>query len=132
MPARISRGFKDISLSFRRHPVTNDLVVLKDESAIAKSVRNIVGTAFGEKPFDLNFGSPVAKILFEPFDPRIAASYSASIREVVQRNEPRVNVLDVFVEARPDSNALTIVIDYEIIGLSVPPQQVTYIAKSVR
>jgi len=132
VPARISRGFKDISLSFRRHPVTNDLVVLKDESAIAKSVRNIVGTAFGEKPFDLNFGSPVAKILFEPFDPRIAASYSASIREVVQRNEPRVNVLDVFVEARPDSNALTIVIDYEIIGLSVPPQQVTYIAKSVR
>ena len=132
MPARISRGFKDISLSFRRHPVTNDLVVLKDESAIAKSVRNIVGTAFGEKPFDLNFGSPVAKILFEPFDPRIAASYSASIREVVQRNEPRVNVLNVFVEARPDSNALTIVIDYEIIGLSVPPQQVTYIAKSVR
>ena len=112
--------------------MTNDLVVLKDESAIAKSVRNIVGTAFGEKPFDLNFGSPVAKILFEPFDPRIAASYSASIREVVQRNEPRVNVLDVFVEARPDSNALTIVIDYEIIGLSVPPQQVTYIAKSVR
>jgi len=132
VPARISRGFKDISLSFRRHPVTNDLVVLKDESAIAKSVRNIVGTAFGEKPFDLNFGSPVAKILFEPFDPRIAASYSASIREVVQRNEPRVNVLNVFVEARPDSNALTIVIDYEIIGLSVPPQQVTYIAKSVR
>ena len=132
MPARISRGFKDISLSFRRHPVTNDLVVLKDESAIAKSVRNIVGTAFGEKPFDLNFGSPVAKILFEPFDPRIAASYSASVREVVQRNEPRVNVLDVFVEARPDSNALTIIIDYEIIGLGVPPQQVTYIAKSVR
>ncbi len=132
MPNRISRGFKDISLSFRRHPITNDLLVLKDETAIAKSIRNIASTALGERFFTPNFGSVIARSMFDVVDPRIVASYEGSIKDAIQKNEPRVDVTNIRAVASFEANAIDFVIEYKIIGLDVGLQNLSFIAKSVR
>ena len=62
---RISRSFKDISLSFKRHPVTNDIAVLKNADAIKRSVRNLVQTIPNERFFNSTIGSEVKNLLFE-------------------------------------------------------------------
>jgi phage baseplate assembly protein W len=132
VPTRISRGFKDISLSFKRHPVTNDLLVLKDETAIAKSVRNIASTAVGERFFAPNFGSPTANALFDVTDIRVVAQYEGSIRDAVQKLEPRVEVTNIKAAATFENNAIDFIIEYKIIGLDVGLQTISFIAKSVR
>ena len=60
-----SRTFKDINLSFKRHPVTNDVITVSDEDAIKRSVKNIIFTILGEKPFEPNFGSVISQSLFD-------------------------------------------------------------------
>ena len=58
---RVSQGFKDVSMSFKVNPLTNDLIGLKNENAIARSIRNIVFTLPGEKFFNESFGSRISK-----------------------------------------------------------------------
>ena len=61
---RVSRGFKDISMTFQANPLNNDLIAIKNQNAIARSIRNIVFTLPGEKYFNPNFGSKISKVLF--------------------------------------------------------------------
>ena len=59
-----SKAFKDINLSFKRHPVTNDVVAIRDEDAIKRSVKNIIFTTLGEKPFVPQFGSVINAVSY--------------------------------------------------------------------
>ena len=102
---RISRAFKDISLSFEPHPVTKDLPILKNESAIRRSVRNIVQTIPTEKFFNSIFGSDVRGSLFEFVDFGTASVISDQIQISINNFEPRVDNLQVEVLPRPDRNA---------------------------
>ena len=119
-----SRAFKDINLSFKRHPVTNDVVTISNEDAIKRSVKNIVFTILGEKPFDPFFGSVVNESLFDLNtslnEIRVADEISASLRNY----EPRISDIDVTVTVAPDTNEMNCTVQYEIVGLSTPPQEV--------
>ena len=119
-----SRSFKYINLSFKRHPVTNDVVVIRDEDAIKRSVRNIIFTILGEKPFEPNFGSVINESLFDLNtslnEIRVADEISASLRNY----EPRISDIDVTVTVAPDTNEMNCTVQYEIVGLSTPPQEV--------
>ena len=119
-----SRAFKDINLSFKRHPVTNDVVVIRDEDAIKRSVKNIILTILGEKPFEPNFGSVINESLFDLNtslnEIRVADEISASLRNY----EPRISDIDVTVTVAPDTNEMNCTVQYEIVGLSTPPQEV--------
>ena len=119
-----SRAFKDINLSFKRHPVTNDVVTIRDEDAIKRSVRNIIFTILGEKPFEPDFGSTVNESLFDLStslnEIRIADDITASLK----RYEPRISDIDVTVSLYPDSNEMNATVQYEIVGLPTPPQEV--------
>ena len=119
-----SRAFKDINLSFKRHPVTNDVVVISDEDAIKRSVKNIIFTILGEKPFEPNFGSVINESLFDLNtslnEIRVADEISASLRNY----EPRISDIDVTVTVAPDTNEMNCTVQYEIVGLSTPPQDV--------
>ena len=119
-----SRAFKDINLSFKRHPVTNDVVVIRDEDAIKRSVKNIIFTILGEKPFEPNFGSVINESLFDLNtslnEIRVADEISASLRNY----EPRISDIDVTVTVAPDTNEMNCTVQYEIVGLSTPPQEV--------
>ena len=119
-----SRAFKDINLSFKRHPVTNDVVVIRDEDAIKRSVKNIIFTILGEKPFEPNFGSVINESLFDLNtslnEIRVADEISASLRNY----EPRISDIDVTVTVSADTNEMNCTVQYEIVGLPTPPQEV--------
>ena len=89
---RVSRGFKDISMTFQANPLNNDLIAIKNENAIARSIRNIVFTLPGEKYFNPNFGSKISKVLFENIDDITASVIVDEIKESIRNYEPRVKL----------------------------------------
>ena len=129
---RKSRGFKDISLSFLPHPVTNDLPILLNERAITRSVRNIVETIPTEKYFDSLFGTDVRDSLFENFTNSTVTVLTDQIRTSINNYEPRVNNINLEVNGKPDLNAIEIVIFFDIIGLDVPTQSFSFIVEPTR
>ena len=127
MPAqRVSKSFKDISMSFKFNPLSGDLITLKNENAIARAVRNIVLTTPGEKFFDPEFGSSVSEILFENVDDITALSIQDEIRNCLQNYEPRVELIDVKVNPNFDENQFDVIITYRIIGIDIPPSQLEF------
>ena len=129
---RVSQGFKDISMTFQANPLNQDLIVLKNENAIARSVRNIVFTVPGEKFFQENFGSRISESLFENIDEISALEIKDEITESINRFEPRVKLISV--DAIPDyaGNAFNVLIVYEIIGIDTPAQQLEFVLESNR
>ena len=126
----VSQGFKDISMTFARNPLTSDLIALKNTNAITRSVRNIIFTYPGEKPFDPEFGSQVSRMLFENIDPLNAIKIKREIRYSIDRYEPRVLLTNVEVTPNYDGNAFDVLIAYNIIGIDVPTQQLEFVLQS--
>ena len=121
MPARrVSQGFKDISATFQINPLNNDLIAIRNANAISRSIRNLVFTVPGEKPFQPDIGSNVSRLLFETLDELTANSIKSEIENTIESYEPRVELNDVVVEPNYDENAFDVVIKYYIIGLDVP------------
>ena len=129
---RISQAFKDISLSFEPHPVTKDLPILKNERAIQRAVRNLVETQFNERFFRPDLGSSVGDLLFEFVDYGSSGQIRQEIRNVVEQYEPRVDNVSVNVKPNPDLNEFECVVAYNIVGLSVPTQEFTFILEATR
>ena len=127
MPAqRVSKSFKDLSMSFKFNPLSGDLIALKNENAIARAVRNIVLTTPGEKFFDPDFGSSVSEILFENVDDITAISIRDEIRSSLSNYEPWVELIDVEVDPNFDENQFDVLITYRIIGVDIPPSQLEF------
>ena len=129
---RISRGFKDISLSFTPHPVTKDLPILKNENAIRRSVRNIVETIPTEKFFDSDFGSDVYRSLFDFVDYGTASIIEDQIKSSIENFEPRVDNIQIQVDPRPDSNEFEVVVAFDIIGQEFPTQEYSFLLEATR
>lgn len=129
---RVSQGFKDISMTFQINPLNSDLIALKNESAIARSIRNIVFTVPGEKFFNETFGSNISRSLFENVDDITASVIVDEIRQSIQNFEPRVNLLDVQAYPDYDNNSFDLIIIYEIIGADVPAQQLQFVLQPTR
>jgi phage baseplate assembly protein W len=129
---RISRSFKDISLSFEPHPVTKDLPVLSNERAIARSVRNLVETIPTERFFNPLLGSNVRRSLFEFVDYGTAGIIEDQIRTTINNFETRVDNVVVNVDARPDDNSFEVTVIFDIIGEDFPTQQFTFLLEATR
>ena len=129
---RQSRAFKDISLSFKRHPVTNDILALRNEDAIKRSVRNLVETINEERFFNPLIGSRVRESLFEVPDNTIRATLKAQIENSILNFEPRVNLTDVIINHPNDTNDLEVTVVYDIIGQEATPQEITFILQPTR
>ena len=129
---RISRGFKDVSMSFKVNPLNNDLVALKNATAISRSVRNIVFTTPGEKFFQPSFGSRVSQILFENMDEITSLSIRDEIENSIRRFEPRVDLKSVQVNPDFDGNQYNVVITYQIIGADISEQQLEFVLQPTR
>ena len=127
MPAqRVSKSFKDLSMSFKFNPLSGDLISLKNENAIARAVRNIVLTSPGEKFFDPDFGSSVSEILFENVDDITAVSIEDEIKSCLANYEPRVEIINVNVDPNFDENQFDVVISYRIVGVDISPSQLEF------
>ena len=129
---RISRGFKDLSASFQTNPLSNDLIALKNESAIARSVRNLVLTAQGERPFQPVLGTGVSRLLFENMDKLTASAIRSEIRTTIENYEPRVEINEILVEPDFEGNAFHVTLQYFIIGMDVPEQELTFALEPTR
>jgi phage baseplate assembly protein W len=129
---RQSKQFKDIQSSFQVSPLTYDLLALKNENAIARSVKNLVLTSPGERFFEPELGSRVNSLLFEPLDDIIASEVRDEIENVINRFEPRVDLQDVTVSADFDNGELNVTITYNIIGIEAQAQQLTFALQPTR
>jgi phage baseplate assembly protein W len=129
---RVSKGFKDLSMSFQVNPLNYDLIALKNESAIARSVRNLVLTYPGERFFNENLGSKVSRSLFENVDEISASIIKDEIESTIQNYEPRVNLIEVIVSPNYDNNEFNVTINYRIVGIDVLPQQLSFALQPTR
>lgn len=129
---RVSRSFKDISLSFEPHPVTKDLPILRNENAIRRSVRNLVETIPTERFFNSLLGSDVRSSLFEFVDSGTASVIRDQIKTTLQNFEPRIENIQVEVDPQPDLNTFNITVLFDIIGQEFPTQEFSFILEATR
>lgn len=129
---RKSQDFRDISMSFKVNPLNYDLIALKNESAIARSIRNIVLTNPGEKFFNPRFGSEVSSSVFENMDENVASRIEFQIRESLEIYENRINLIEVKTKPDYDRNEYNVTIVYNIIGIDALPQQLSFALQSTR
>lgn len=129
---KISKGFADISLSFSRHPVTNDVAILLDEDAIKRSVMNLVRTKIGERFYNPLLGSRIEDQMFEIAGSDAAMELEDDIVLLLDNFEPRVAGTEVKVVYPMDSNSLIIEISYDIVGITAPRQNIDFILQSTR
>jgi phage baseplate assembly protein W len=129
---RVSKGFKDISMSFQSNPLTNDLIAINNANAIARSIRNIVFTYPGEKFFNEGFGSKINRSLFENLDQLTAENIKDEIEYSISNYEPRVSLNQVVVIPDYDNNSFDVLISYRIVGIDVTPQQLQFVLQPIR
>ena len=129
---RVSQGFKDISMSFQSNPLNNDLIGLKNENAIARSIKNIVFTIPGEKFFNENFGSEITASLFENVNSISAAAIEDQISLSIKNYEPRVRLISVEAIPDYDNNQFDAIVIYKIIGMDIPPQELQFVLQPTR
>jgi phage baseplate assembly protein W len=129
---RVSQGFKDVSATFKINPINNDIIVIKNANAIARSIRNLVFTVPGEKPFEPTLGSRVTQLLFENLDTLTASAIKSEIENTINSFEPRVNLLNVIVTPNFDDNEFNCNIEYEIIGIDAQAQQLEFVLLPTR
>lgn len=132
MPTNISRAFRDISLSFKKHPITNDIVVLKNENAIKSSVMNLVRTIVGERFFSNRIGTQIEDSYFELQSPELQVQLENEITSTLNNFEPRIRLRQVRVAFPVDTNDLEVGVVYDIVGLSTPVQDITFILQPTR
>jgi phage baseplate assembly protein W len=133
MPAeRISKSFKDISLSFQVNPLNYDLIAIKNETAIARSLRNLVLTQPGERFFNQNLGSKINQSLFDNIDDISASIIRDEIKNTIENYEPRVSLIDVDVNPSYDNYEFNVTIKYYIVGVDVLPQQLSFALQPTR
>ena len=129
---RRSIGFKDLSASFENNPLNNDLIGLRNENAIARSVRNLVQTIQGERPFQPVLGSNVQNLLFDNMDKLTASAIKQEIINTIENYEPRVEMGEVTVEPNYDNNEFQVSVQYYIVGIDVPEQELSFVLESTR
>jgi len=129
---RVSRGFKDVSMTFQRNPLNGDILGLKNENAIARSIRNIVFTIPGEKFFNQSFGSDINQSLFMNIDEISAVIIKDQISSSISKFEPRVNLVEVKINPNFDNNSFDATVIYEIIGADIPPQELQFVLQQTR
>ena len=129
---RVSQGFRDVSASFKINPLNLDLIALRNENAIARSIRNLIFTLPGEKPFQPNVGCNVTKLLFENLDRLTASSIESEIRNTVNNFEPRVRLRTVIVNPNFDDNIFEVTLKYDIVGIDLPRQQLLFALQPTR
>ena len=129
---RATRGFKDISMSFEVNPINSDIIGVKNDTAIARSIRNLVLTTPGERFFNEDLGSGVSEVLFDTVDDISSAVIRDEIEQTIVRFEPRVKLQDVKVDPDYDNNEFNVTVTYDIIGIDALPQQLNFALQPTR
>mgnify|MGYP001308953404 FL=1 len=125
-------SYKDINITFKKHPVTDDLVVSKDASAIKQAIVNLLLTNKGERLMNPTYGSDIRSYLFEPMDYGTANQIKNNIRDTIEIFEPRIRVLQISATPNFDDNGFDITMTYNVIGTDTPPVTVDFFLSRTR
>tara|TARA_B100000745_G_scaffold291337_1_gene231017 strand:- start:288 stop:710 length:423 start_codon:yes stop_codon:yes gene_type:complete len=115
-----SRKYTDLDLNFRSHPFTKDILLKKGDNSIKQSVKNLVLTRKGEKPFHPEIGSHIYTYLFDNMTVDTVVNIKTTIEDVINTYEPRVVLSSVDVTANPDQNSYDVTIVFRLINESDP------------
>jgi phage baseplate assembly protein W len=129
---RVSKSFKDISMSMQVNPINYDLITIKNETAIARSIRNLVYTFPGERFFNPFLGSNIRRSIFENIDDINASILKEEIENTITNYEPRVRLIEVTVSPNFDDNEFNVLVIYNIVGIDASPQQLSFALQSAR
>ena len=129
---RVSRGFKDISMSLEVNPINNDIIGVKNDTAIARSIRNLIFTVPGERFFNQDLGSKVSQILFDTVDEISASAIKDEIEDTIIKYEPRVKLKDIRVKPDFDNYTFDVTIVYDIVGIDALTQQLNFALQPTR
>ena len=129
---RISKGFKDISMSLEVNPINNDIIGVKNDTAIARSIRNLIFTVPGERFFNQDLGSKVSQILFDTVDDISASAIRDEIEDTIIKYEPRVKLKDIRVEPDYDNYTFDVTIVYDVVGIDALTQQLNFALQPTR
>jgi len=129
---KFTQSFKDLSLTFKKHPVTDDLVVTKDAAAIQQALTTLLLTSKGERLFNPELGSSLRRFLFEPLDYATASLIKSAILETIKEYEPRVIVIELIIDPNRDEDGFDVELTYKIIGLQQPPVTVDFFLSRTR
>jgi len=129
---KVSKGFKDLSMTFKASPLNYDLIAIKNETAISRSIRNLVLTNRGERFFNHNLGSRISALLFDQVDEITSDQISDEIKQIITNYEPRVRLDLVDVIPNYDEGSFDVTIQYTIIGIDAFPQQLSFALLSTR
>ena len=127
-----SLSFKDLNITFKKHPVTNDIVVSRDASAIKQAIVNVLLTNKGERLMNPRYGSDIRRFLFEPLDYGTGFQIKSNIRDTLDRFEPRISVLDIKCTPNFDDNGFDVVLQYNVRGTDDPPVAVEFFLSRTR
>jgi uncharacterized protein len=128
----LKQSFKDLNLGFRKHPVTDDLVVTKDQAAIKQAIVSLLLTDPGERLFQPELGSGLRSFLFEPLDSATAALINASVRDTLERYEPRIDIIDISTTPNSDENGYEVSLSFEVVGTEIAPLAVELFLERTR
>ena len=112
-----SRAFKDVGMTFAKNAFTLDVGAVKNDNAIKQSIKNLILTTPGEKPFNPTVGCRVREMLFEPLDAFVADAIQDEIINTINQYEPRVELSDVSVQPFADANKIAVTVEYRIVGI---------------
>ena len=132
MAKALTQSFRDLNLSFKKHPVTDDLVVTKDAAAIKQAITTLLLTDRGERPFQPQIGSGLRSFLFEPLDFATAALINASIRETLIKFEPRIKIIQMETNPNYDENGFNVELSFEVVGTEIAPISVEFFLTRTR
>lgn len=114
--------YSDLPINLTKHPIRKDIIPTTNEDAVKRSVKNLVLSNYYERPFQPDLGSHVRAYLFENFTPITEQNIESAISEVIENFEPRVELLGVNVEAKPDQNGFFATIYFRINNINDPAQ----------
>lgn len=119
-----NQKYSDVPFFITPNSFTGDLNLVKDLSAVRQSIKNIVMSNMGERPFDVLFGVNVLRSLFDNLTAEISLDLQRSIVSNIKRYDQRVEVLDIYIRDATEIdktalNSMSITIYYEIPDLNI-------------
>ena len=102
-----------------RFPIQPDglgrLTLASPERDIEEAIWIILGTSKGERLMMPTFGCSLQDLVFEPNSDLVRGAIATEVLQALARWEPRIDVLDIRVDAPPgQANLMLIRVDYRI------------------
>ena len=124
--------FKDLSVTFKKHPVSDDLVTVKDKASIVQAITALLLTRKGERPFQPQLGCGIQNVLFEPLDYGSAGIIRSEIKDVLNRYEPRITIDSIRCTPDDLNNGYEVEMSYTIVGRDDAPVAVEFFLERTR